>query len=384
MRVEALARPYYPAQRREPAVAGGHAHEGDRRCSPASQSRYVSDLHQGGFQQTGFGGVALARECVMIESRSMVALASDYLAERRLLGFDLGISGTQITAFARFVDAAGHTGPLTTRIVLDWVQGKARHARPFSWARRLEVLRPFARYLARLDPATEFPDIAIFGRSHRRLAPHIYSEREICDLLAAAWRLAPEGGLRPATYATIFGLIAATGLRLSEALHLHCGDLDFDRGVLTVRNTKFRKSRHVPLHATVMAALQRYLAVRARHGSPTADSPLFLSPAGSFISKRTIHWVFRKLLTDLGWTARGGHSEVRIHDLRHTFICRRVQLWHEHGADVDNAMAALSTYVGHAKISDTYWYLTGVPDLMAVAGKRFELFAARVGGDHHG
>ena len=156
MPVEALARSYSQAQRREPAVASGHAHEGDRRCSPASKSRYFSDLHQGGPEQTCFGGVALAWECVMIESRSMAVLASDYLAERRLLGFDLGISGTQIIAFARFVDAAGHTGPLTTRIVLDWVQGKARHARPFSWARRLEVLRPFARYLARLDPAPNF------------------------------------------------------------------------------------------------------------------------------------------------------------------------------------------------------------------------------------
>ena len=121
----------------------------------------------------------------MIESPSMVALASDYLTERRLLGFDLGISGSQITAFARFVDAAGHTGSLTTRIVLEWVQGKSRRATPFSWARRLEVLRPLARYLTRLDPATEFPDTAIFGRSHRRLAPHIYTAQEIDDLLAA-------------------------------------------------------------------------------------------------------------------------------------------------------------------------------------------------------
>ena len=116
----------------------------------------------------------------------MLSLAEDYLTERRALGFDLRIPGTQITAFARFVDAVGHTGPLTTRITLDWVQGHARHAKPFSWARRLDVLRPFARYLARLDPATEFPQTAIFGRSHRRLAPHIYSEQEIRDLLAAA------------------------------------------------------------------------------------------------------------------------------------------------------------------------------------------------------
>ena len=102
-----------------------------------------------------------------------------------------------------------------------------------------------------------------------------------------------------------------------------------------------------------------------------------------FIAKRRINKVFQKLRTNLRWTARGGHGEVRIHDLRHTFICRRIQLWHEHGADIDNAMAALSTYVGHAKISDTYWYLTGVPELMAVAGKRFELFASTVGGDRH-
>jgi integrase len=178
----------------------------------------------------------------MIQSRSMVALASDYLAERRLLGFDLGISGTRITAFARFVDAAGHTGSLTTRIVLDWVQGKSRRATPFSWARRLEVLRPFARYLARLDPATEFPDNAIFGRSHRRLAPHIYTDQEIDDLLVAARKLPPHGSSRPAIYETIFGLIAATGLRISEALNLRCGDVDLDQGLLTIQKTKFRKS----------------------------------------------------------------------------------------------------------------------------------------------
>lgn len=118
-----------------------------------------------------------------------------YLAERRALGFDLRIPGDQITAFARFVDAAGHSGPITTRIILDWVQGQSQHAKPSCWARRLDILRPFARYLARLDPETEFPQTAIFGRAHRRLAPHIYSEQEICDLLAAARRLAPHGGL---------------------------------------------------------------------------------------------------------------------------------------------------------------------------------------------
>jgi integrase len=320
----------------------------------------------------------------MTQVHTMLSLAEDYLVERRSQGFDLRIPGEQIKSFGRFVDQAGHNGPLTTRVTLDWVQGRARHATPFAWARRLDVLRPFARYLARLDPDTEFPQTAIFGRSHRRLAPHIYTEREICELLAAARRLPPHGALRPVTYETIFGLIAATGLRLSEALHLRCGDVDLDQSLLTVRNTKFRKSRHVPLHATVVAALERYVAVRARHGGTDRDSPLFLSSSGGLLPTRTIHWVFQQLRAELGWAARGAYADVRIHDLRHTFICRRVQLWHELGADIDNAMAALSTYVGHAKVSDTYWYLTGVPDLMAVAGKRFEIFAADVGEDHHG
>jgi site-specific recombinase XerD len=319
----------------------------------------------------------------MTSAQTMLSLAEDYLDERRALGFDLRIAGNQIKAFARFVDGAGHTGPLTTRITLDWVQGQAKHAVPFSWARRLEVLRPFARYLTRLDPTTEFPRTAIFGRAHRRLAPHIYTEQEICDLIAATRGLAPLGGLRPITYETLLGLIAATGLRVSEALHLRCGDVDLEQGVLTVRNTKFRKSRHVPMHVTVVAALHRYSAVRARNGALNRDSFFFVSSSGGPLADRTVHYVFEKLRAQLDWKARGAYAQARIYDLRHTFICRRVQLWHEHGAVIDNAMAALSTYVGHAKVSDTYWYLTGVPDLMAVMGKRFEIFASVVGEGQH-
>jgi integrase len=189
--------------------------------------------------------------------------------------------------------------------------------------------------------------------------------------------------LRPVTYETIFGLIAATGLRISEALNLRCGDVDLDQGLLTIRKTKFRKSRHVPMHGTVVIKLQRYLSTRQRYSDAGAEAPMFLSSSGKQLPTRSVHEVFDKLRADLGWAARGGHAQVRIHDLRHTFVCRRVQLWHERGADIDNAMAALSTYVGHAKVSDTYWYLTGVPDLMAVAGDRFEVFAAGSGGDRH-
>ena len=218
------------------------------------------------------------------------------------------------------------------------------------------------------------PEADTFGRSRRRLAPHLYTDQEIVDLLAAAGRLSPKGALRPATYRALFGLIAATGLRLSEALRLQCVDVALDAGMLTVRQTKFAKSRLVPMHATTVRALQQYLALRQYHLPTLPDGPFLVSATGTALPKSTVHWVFDQLRNQLGWTARGGHPVPRIHDLRHTFICRRVQLWHDHGTDIDNAMVALSTYVGHAKVSDTYWYLTAAPDLMSVAGRRFEQF----------
>jgi integrase len=305
---------------------------------------------------------------------SMQYLVQKYLDERRALGFSLIIPGSQLLAFARFADRSGHRGPLTRQLVTSWARDEAKRATPLTWARRLEVIRPFAKHRARIEPGTFVPEADTFGRSRRRLAPHLYTDREIVDLLAAADRLSPKGMLRPATYRALFGLIAATGLRVSEALRLECADVDLDAGMLTVRRTKFAKSRLVPLHPTTMRALQQYLALRQRHVPTVKDGPFLVSASGTGLTKRTVHWVFDRLRKQLGWTARGGHAAPRIHDLRHTFICRRVQLWHEHGTDIDNAMVALSTYVGHAKVSDTYWYLTAAPDLMSVAGSRFEQF----------
>lgn len=305
---------------------------------------------------------------------SMQHLVQEYLDERRSLGFALTIPGTQLQAFARFADASGHRGPLTRPLIISWARDEAKRATPLTWARRLEVIRPFARHRARIEPGTCVPEADTLGRWRRRLAPHLYTDREIIDLLAAAGRLLPKGTLRPATYRTLFGLIAATGLRVSEALRLQCADVDLDASMLTIRKTKFAKSRLVPLHPTTVRALRQYVALRQRHLPTVSDGSFLASTKGTALAKRTVHWVFDRLRKQLGWTARGGHAVPRIHDLRHTFICRRVQLWHEHGADIDNAMVALSTYVGHAKVSDTYWYLTAAPDLMSVAGRRFEQF----------
>jgi integrase/recombinase XerD len=318
----------------------------------------------------------------MTSTRSMQFLVQEYLDERRSLGFALVIPGTQLMSFARFADGVGHRGPPNRQIIIDWARGQAKRATPLTWARRLQRIRPFAKYCAQFDANTEVPEADVFGPSSRRLAPHIYTDKEIAELLAAAGRLPPPDTLRPATYSTLFGIIAATGLRISEALHLRCADVDLADASLTVRKTKFSKSRLVPLHPTAAEALMQYATLRQQYLPASPEGRFFTLESGVGLIERTVHGVFERLRKQLGWTARGGHAMPRIHDLRHTFICRRVRLWHEQGTEIDNAMVALSTYVGHAKVSDTYWYLTGVPELMAVAGQRFEQFASNLENDH--
>jgi integrase len=306
---------------------------------------------------------------------SMQSRVEEYLDDRRHLGFALKTTGSYLMAFARFADRIGHTGPLSTEIILAWARGETARTTPTTWAKRLINIRRFLNYCAGTDARTEVPDSDVFGRLRGRPTPHIYTEAEIADLLAAARRLPPPGTLRPATYEAFFGLLAATGLRLSEALHLRCSDVDLIAGHLTVRQAKWGKSRLMPLHPTVCEAMARYLTLRQRVPS-VPDCHFFVSPAGTAIARKTVQNVFERLRAELGWIPRGSCPAPRIHDLRHSFVCRRVMLWHEQGADIDNAMLALSTYVGHVAVSYTYWYLTGVPELMAVAGRRFELFAS--------
>lgn len=311
----------------------------------------------------------------MSASTTIQTAVQRYLDERRRLGFDLRIAGGQLMRFARYADTRGHRGPLTLNLQLDWAREHVRRTAPITWARRLEIVRPFAAYYRQFEPQTEVPGLTTFGRGHRRLAPHIYTEREIVDLLDEAGRLGPAGGLRPATYRALFGLIASTGLRLSEALHLREADVDLRSGALTVRQTKFNKSRRLPMHPSTVHAMRDYRHGRDRTVGRDPDRVFFVSPAGCALPSRTVHGVFAQLRDRLGWVARGGHPRPRIHDLRHAFAVHRVQLWHQSGVTMDHAMLLMCTYLGHAKVSDTYWYLTGTPELMAVVGMAFERFA---------
>jgi integrase len=318
----------------------------------------------------------------MSKPANLQALVERYLRERRRLGFGMRSAAYALHSFARHVDTVEHHGPLTTEIMTDWARRDKRGAGdPRTWARRLMLLRSFARWLQQFEPRTEVPDDAIFGRLSERLAPHIYTEREIVDLLSAARRLGPAPGLRGATYEALFGLIASTGLRVSEALQLRNVDVDLKQGTLTVRRTKFAKSRQVPMHPTTVKALRHYRSQRDLSVDGTDDTPFFLATRGrrrgQNLNERQVHRVFAVLREQLGWCNRGAHHAPRIHDMRHTFVVRRILLWQTQGVDIDQTMLSLSTYVGHAMITNTYWYLSAVPELMALAAAKFESFLSR-------
>lgn len=310
----------------------------------------------------------------------LAARVQEYLIERRGLGFKMRSPGHALGTFARFITDTGHAGPLTVELMAQWArQAQGGQASIETAARRLAWLRPFMRWLQQFEPNTEIPDESSFGPIPGRVAPHIYREDEIVALLGAARELGPSDGLRAATYETLFGLIASAGLRISEALGLTDLDVDLDAGVLTVRLTKFGKSRLVPLHPSAIGPLVAYRALRRQHVRTTARTTFFVGwrgrRRGEPLSDRQAHRTFAQLRQQLRWVDRGGHGQPRVHDLRHSFAVRRLTLWHEQGADLDQRMLALSTYMGHVKISNTYWYLTSVPELMALAGARFERFA---------
>lgn len=303
-----------------------------------------------------------------------------YLVERSRLGFSCRNEVWALRSFVNHVRSVDHRGPLTVEVMADWARSHGG-TDPHTWARRLKRLRNFTRWLRQFEPRTAVPDDTIFGPLPERLAPHIYSEQEVIDLLAAARRLGPAPGLRGAVFESLFGLIAATGLRIGEALALRNLDVDLKIGMLSIHQTKFGKSRQVPMHPSTVEALRRYRWMRDLVRGPTADEdPFFIGTrgrrGGQPLGDRQAHRVFVELRHQLGWANRGAHHAPRIHDLRHTFVVRRIVQWQTRGVDIDQAMLSLSTYVGHAMVSNTYWYLSAVPELMALAAKRFESFTA--------
>lgn len=308
----------------------------------------------------------------MTKPTTMLTRAEQFLAFRRQLGYKLVADGYLLRAFGRYADESGHRGHITNELALRWVR-LPRDAAANYLAQRFLVVRRLACHLALVDSKTEIPSDD--GLRLRRVQPHIYTERQIAELMATAAGLSPVHGLRPQTYSTLFGLLVSTGMRVGEAIRLQRDEVDLKQGVLRVSNTKFGKSRLVPVHDSTREALHRYAAFRDQYHPAGGSRAFFLSEYDAPLNYDRVQKTFAQIRWRLGWSCSFGRRAPRIHDLRHTFACHRLLQWYRQGVDVEHAVHSLSTYLGHTSLACTYWYLTGIPELLALCAARFQQFA---------
>jgi len=294
-----------------------------------------------------------------------------YLTVRRSLGYDLGTAARILRRFIDFAESQ-NAQHVSTDLFLRWQQAYG-HANSQTWAARFGIVRLFAQWLHGLDPAHEALPSGLMPYRGRRSRPYIYSEAEVASIVAAAAELPSAYGLRGLTYATLFGLIAVTGLRISEALALDIGDVDLDTGVLTIRRGKRGKTRLAPLDASVTERLLAYILERDRllGFSPQA---VFVSEQGSRVGDCSARYNFALVCKQLGLRPPqryGRHGRgPRIHDLRHSFAARTMIGWYRNGQDAAAEMLKLTTYLGHTKPENTYWYIEAVPELLELAASR--------------
>ncbi|MGB7979430.1 MAG: tyrosine-type recombinase/integrase [Candidatus Nanopelagicales bacterium] len=301
------------------------------------------------------------------ELRAQVA---DYLAVRRALGYQLERPEKLLGQFADYLDQIGQSR-VTVAAALDWARLPVGGDSSW-WAYRLSVVRGFATWVHTLDPAHEVPAADLLPARSHRASPYLYSAADIAALIQATATLRTP--LRQATYATLIGLLAVTGMRVGEVINLNRADLDLPEGRLLVRNAKFGKTRELTLHPTTVAALHRYGQLRSR-SAPVGASPAFLvSTAGSRLMYCNVWSTFHRLVGLAGLPPRTGTCRPRIHDLRHSFAVTAMLDAYANGQDGQTRLALVSTWLGHVHPASTYWYLTASPELMAQAGARLDTY----------
>lgn len=295
-----------------------------------------------------------------------------YLALRRSLGFELCETERLLRRFVTFADHEGARF-ITIDLALRWAKLSTR-VQKATWSIRLRVVRQLAEYVSASDPRTEVPPAGLLPGKYRRCQPYIYSDDEVLRLVGAAKKLPSPTGVRAWTYRTLFGLLAVTGMRHAEALALDRSDVDLDAGILTIRRTKCRKTRLVPLHETTCEQLRNYVRRRDQiHRVPKSDAFL-VSERGLRLVQASVQHTFVVVSRQIGLRAPSrshGHGP-RLHDLRHRLAVTTLMRWYRAGADVDARLPILATYLGHIKVSDTYWYLSAVPELVCLAMARLE------------
>jgi integrase len=295
----------------------------------------------------------------------------EYLAIRRALGTQLKEAGVSLIHFLDFMETEG-AEVITLQIALRWAMLPAGVQRA-TWARRLGQVRGFAAWRSSFDPRTEVPPDRMLGARRLRNPPHIYTEEEVLALMAGAARL-PKGKIRPWTYRTFLGLMASTGLRPGEALALDMKDVDLETGILTIRETKFGKTRFVPLSESTQAALADYARRRESLCRQIRTDAFFLTPRGNRLRAGSARRTLAELSCAIGLREpqMGGRlgRGPRLQDFRHTFATMRMIEWYRAGLDVSLELPKLSTYLGHGEICHTYWYLQAIPELLQLAANR--------------
>lgn len=294
---------------------------------------------------------------------------SDYLTLRNRLGHKLAESVRLLPRFVAWMDATGQS-TLTIAAALEWCQ-QPPSTGPDSvvWPHRMTAIRGFARYLSGIDPATQIPPLGLLPQRRHWTPPYIYTPDDVATLLQGARQL--RSPLRAATYETLFGLLATTGMRVGEAIQLDQADLDYQSGVVLIRESKFGKSRLVPVDASTITALRDYADRRGEFQVQPGNDSFFVSLTGRRLIYVSVDEVFRQLRAETGLGA-GSTTLPVIHDLRHTFAVTTLVGWYRDGVDVAARLSWLSTYLGHRDPRSTYWYLSAAPELLAIAAARLE------------
>jgi len=298
----------------------------------------------------------------------------EYLDLRRNLGFKLRDAGKGLLDFVTFMDQH-RASYITQALALSWAP-KPSNVQPAHWARRLSFVRGFARYRSASDSRTEIPAQGLLPFQPKRARPYLYSDDEIKSLLRAALEMPcrfERGALRPWVFHCLFGLLSVSGLRLGEACNLELQDVDLKAAVLTIRGTKFGKTRLVPLHRSTCKVLADYMARRSRHWARRpVSSYLFVSSWGNRLDGGEIHRTFYALSRQIGLRGPCDSHGPRLHDMRHRFATKTLVAWYRAGQDPERRLPLLSAYLGHVHVADTQWYLSGSPELMREAMRRLE------------
>jgi integrase len=294
-------------------------------------------------------------------------LVENYIALRRSLGYAFQKQAATLGVLRQYVEGNNFAGPLTQEMALQFVLSTGADRTGNYRACRYAVVRRFAEYLAVHDPQTEVLDPRVFPRSRAIPPPRILNNQEMQSLIAAARKISPCRPQRGHTLASLVGLLASTGLRSGEALRLDRGDVDLTEGVLQVRKTKFRKDRLVPVHVTTLNELRTYAQARDSAFPKPLSQAFFVSLRGSRLSKAALYTSFHEacVLASIGENP----CVLRPHDLRHRFAVTRLAEWRRQNVDVQALLPVLATYLGHARYSDTAYYITGTAELLGLAAQ---------------